>query len=37
MTDIIASAITKDNVEIFPMHEKWLDIGDHENYEKAKK
>ena len=37
MTDIIANAITKDNVEIFPMHEKWLDIGDHENYEKAKK
>ena len=37
MTDIITDAIHSERVEIFPMHEKWLDIGDHENYKKAKK
>ena len=37
MTDIITDAIYSERVEIFPMHEKWLDIGDHENYKKAKK
>ncbi len=37
MTDLISSAIRKESVGIFPMHEKWLDIGNHENYDKAKK
>ena len=30
-------AIKNNNVGIFPMHEQWLDIGSHANYEKAKK
>ena len=37
MTEIITSLIDKDSVGIFPMHEQWIDIGSHENYEKAKK
>ncbi len=37
MTEIISEAIKNNNVGIFPMHEQWLDIGNHENYEKAKK
>ena len=37
MTDIISKAIKNNNVGIFPMHEQWLDIGSHVNYEKAKK
>ena len=36
MTDIITKAIKNNNVGIFPMHEQWLDIGSHANYEKAK-
>ena len=32
MTDIITDAIHSERVEIVAMHEKWLDIGDHENY-----
>ena len=36
MTDIISSYIKKDEVCIFPMYEQWLDIGNHENYKKAR-
>ena len=36
MTDIISSYIKKDAVCIFPMYEQWLDIGNHENYKKAR-
>ena len=36
MTDIISSYIKKNAVGIFPMHEQWLDIGNHENYKKAR-
>ena len=37
MTDIIEDNIKKNNVAVFPLHEQWLDIGDHENYKKAQK
>ena len=37
MTDIIAKNIKKDSVGIFPLHEQWLDIGSHKDYEKAQK
>ncbi len=37
MTDIITASIKNESVGIFPMHEQWIDIGSHENYEKAKK
>jgi len=35
MTDIIAKNIKNDSVGIFPLHEQWLDIGSHKDYEKA--
>ena len=37
MTDIIEKNIKNNNVAVFPLHEQWLDIGDHENYKKAQK
>jgi len=37
MTDIIEKYIKTNDVGIFPLHEKWLDVGSHENYKKARK
>ena len=37
MTDIIEKYIKTNDVGIFPMHEQWLDVGSHENYNKARK
>ena len=37
MTDIIQNHTKTKSVGIFPLHEQWLDIGNHENYEKAQK
>ena len=35
MTDLIEKNIKENSVGIFPLHEQWLDIGNHKDYEKA--
>jgi len=37
MTEIIENNIKNKSVGIFPIHEQWLDIGNHKDYEKTKK
>ena len=37
MPDLINMYINKNQVGIYPLHEEWIDIGSHEDYEKAKK
>jgi len=37
MTDIIENNIKNKFVGIFPIHEQWLDIGNHKDYEKTQK
>jgi NDP-sugar pyrophosphorylase family protein len=37
MTDIIENNIKNKSVGIFPIHEQWLDIGNHKDYEKTQK
>lgn len=35
MTDLVQKYIKTKSVGIFPLHEHWLDIGNHKNYEEA--
>ena len=37
MTDIIENNIKNKSVGIFPIHEQWLDIGNHKDYEKTQR
>jgi len=37
MTEIINNYVSKQEVSIYPLHEQWIDIGSHEDYEKAQK
>ena len=35
MTELISLYIKKNKVSVFPLHEPWIDIGSHDDYEKA--
>jgi NDP-sugar pyrophosphorylase family protein len=35
MTELISLYIQKKQVGVFPLHEPWIDIGSHEDYDKA--
>ena len=35
MTDLLMNYINKKSTAVFPLHEQWLDIGNHKDYEKA--
>ena len=37
MTTLIGQYVSDRNVSIYPLHERWIDIGSHEDYEKAQK
>jgi len=35
MTDLLEIYIKTKSVAVFPMHEQWIDIGNHKDYKKA--
>jgi len=37
MTILIEKYISNKNVSIYPLHEQWIDIGSHKDYEEAQK
>ena len=37
MTDLLMNYINKKSTAVFPLHEQWIDIGSHKDFEKANK
>lgn len=37
MTDLLMNYINKKSTAVFPLHEQWIDIGNHKDFEKANK
>ena len=35
MTDIIEEKININNISVYPIHEKWIDIGNIDDFKKA--